>query len=178
MAAGAKLRANSSIGAYCKAGGEVKNSLMSDYSNKGHEGYMGNTVLGVGCNWGAGTDCSNMKNTFSEVKQWSYRHQSFQATGEQFCGTVMGDFSRTGIHTMLNTGTVVGVSAHVFGEGFPPKFVPSFSWGGQRLSTYTLDKALEGATRHFQLKGKEFTHREKRILTSVFEETSSFRSWE
>ena len=178
VAAGAKLRANSSIGTQCKVGGEIKNSLLSDYSNKGHDGYMGNAVLGIGCNWGAGTDCSNMKNTFSEVKQWSYRHQSFVSSGEQFCGTVMGDFSRTGIHTMLNTGTVIGVSAHVFGEGFPPKFVPSFSWGGHSLSTYVLEKALEGAARHLQLKGRKLTEQDKGILASVYEETSLFRSWE
>lgn len=178
VAPGAKLRAHSSIGKHCKVGGEIKNSLISDYSNKGHEGYMGNTVLGVGCNWGAGTDGSNMKNTFSEVKQWSYRHQSFRPTGQQFCGTVMGDFCRTGIHTMLNTGTVVGVSAHVFGEGFPPKFIPSFSWGGQEVHTYHLEKALEGASRHLQLKGIEYSDRDRNIFASVYKETSRFRSWE
>ena len=173
---GAKLRANSVIGAYAKVAGEVKNSLISSYSNKGHEGYMGNTVMGVGCNWGADTNVSNMKNTFSTVKQWSYRHRGLKDSSLNFCGTIMGDYSRTGINTMLNTGTVVGVSAHVFGEGFPPKFIPSFSWGS--LQTYELPKAIEGAKRHLGLKGKELPKLEESALRRVFEETAVFRSWE
>ncbi|MEM9720819.1 MAG: putative sugar nucleotidyl transferase [Bacteroidota bacterium] len=173
---GAKLRADSVIGAHAKVAGEVKNSLISAYANKGHEGYMGNTVIGVGCNWGADTNVSNMKNTFSTVKQWSYRHRAMQDTSLNFCGTIMGDYSRTGINTMLNTGTVTGVSAHVFGEGFPPKFIPSFSWG--KNQTYELTKAVEGARRHLALKGRELSSVEEASLSKVFKETSVFRSWE
>ncbi len=180
VAAGAKLRANSSFGKYTKLGGEIKNSLVGSYSNKGHEGYMGNTVLGIGCNWGAATDSSNMKNTFSEVKQWSYRERKMKASGQSFCGTVMGDFSRTGIHTMLNTGTVVGVSSNIFGAGFLPKFIPSYSWGGEAgsFSTYRLPKAINGAISHLGLKGISLSEQEKRVLSFVFEETASFRYWE
>jgi len=179
VAMGAKLRPFNVLGKKVKIGGEVKNSFVADYSNKGHEGYMGNSIIGVGCNWGANTNVSNMKNTFSPVKQWDYVAEAMRSTGEAFCGVVMGDFCRTGINTMLNTGTVMGVSTHVFGGGFPPKFVPSFSWGGaEGLETYILDLALEGADRHLGLKGMRLSPEEKEVLMSVYYQTAKYRTWE
>ncbi|MDB4286316.1 glucose-1-phosphate thymidylyltransferase, partial [bacterium] len=131
VAMGGKMRGGSTIGPYAKAGGEVSNSVIMGYSNKAHEGYMGNSVLGYWCNLGAGTNTSNLKNNYTEVKSWSYVSGSITGVGADFCGLVMGDHSKCGIDTMLNSGTVIGVSANVFGGGYQPKFIPSFSWGGE-----------------------------------------------
>jgi len=179
VAMGAKLRGNTSTGAYAKIGGEVKNSLIGAYSNKGHEGYLGNSVLGVGCNLGADTNVSNMKNTLNYVKQWNYVHKQLVDTQQQFCGTIMGDYSRSAIHTTFNTGTVVGVSAHVFGAGFPPKFIPSFSWGGaEQLDTYRLPAAIDTLHKFFELKKYTLTTAEISTLEAVYQSTKEFRSWE
>jgi UDP-N-acetylglucosamine diphosphorylase/glucosamine-1-phosphate N-acetyltransferase len=127
---GAKIRPNTTIGPKCKVGGEISNSVVFGYSNKAHDGYMGNTVIGEWCNLGADTNTSNLKNNYSIVKIWNYIREDYQSTDRQFCGTIMGDHCKTSINTMLNTGTVIGVGSNIFGGGFPPKFIPCFSWGG------------------------------------------------
>lgn len=143
---GAKLYGANTIGPWSKVGGEVGNSVILGYSNKGHDGYLGNSVLGEWCNLGADTNTSNLKNNYSEVRLWSYVSERFEATGHQFCGLIMGDHSKCGINTMFNTGTVVGVSCNIFGGGYPRNYIPSFSWGGSAgFKPYRLDKALEVA---------------------------------
>ncbi len=180
---GSKIRPDTTIGPFCKMGGEVSNSVIFGYSNKSHDGFMGNSVLGEWCNLGADTNTSNMKNDYGHVKQWSYNEGGMRDTGRQFCGLVMGDHSKAGINTMFNTGTVVGVSCNVFGGDFPPKYVPSFSWGGAAgIETYHLDKALEVADRAMQRRGLSFSELDRHILTTVFnlthtsKKTIGFRS--
>ena len=143
---GAKIYGAARIGNHCKVGGEVNNSIFMDYSNKAHDGFLGNSVLGEWCNLGADTNNSNLKNNYAIVKLWSYKKNSFVSTGQQFCGLFMGDHSKAGINTMFNTGTVVGVGANIFGPGFPRNFIPSFSWGGNHgFTTFEINKALETA---------------------------------
>ncbi|MDD2822415.1 MAG: GlmU family protein, partial [Flavobacterium sp.] len=125
----AKIYGATTVGPYSRVGGEINNSVLFAYSNKGHDGFLGNSVLGEWCNIGADSNNSNLKNNYEEVKLWSYETEGFAKTGLQFCGLMMGDHSKCGINTMFNTGTVVGVSANIFGSGFPRNFVPSFSWG-------------------------------------------------
>jgi len=166
---GSKIRPDTTIGPYCKVGGEVSNSVIFGHSNKSHDGFMGNSVLGEWCNLGADTNTSNMKNDYGPVKQWSYNEGGMRDTGRQFCGLVMGDHSKAGINTMFNTGSVVGVSCNVFGGEFPPKYVPSFSWGGAGgLEIYHLGKALEVADRAMQRRGLRLDERDRHILTTVF----------
>jgi len=173
---GAKIYGPTTIGPYSKVGGEVNNCVILGYSNKAHDGFLGNSVLGEWCNIGADTNNSNLKNNYSEVRLWSYNSGSFEKTGLQFCGLVMGDHSKCGINTMFNTGTVVGVNANVFGPGFPRNFIPSFSWGGANgFRTYELSKAIEVAEEVFQRRGKEFDDIEKSILSEVFELTNQYR---
>ena len=143
---GAKVYGATTVGPHSRIGGEVSNSVLFAYSNKGHDGFLGNSVLGEWCNLGADTNNSNLKNNYEEVKLWSYETEGFAKTGLQFCGLMMGDHSKAGINTMFNTGTVVGVSANIFGSGFPRNFVPSFSWGGASgFTTYITKKAFETA---------------------------------
>lgn len=143
---GSKIYGATTIGPYCKIGGEVSNTVFFGFSNKAHEGYIGDSVIAEWCNLGADTNTSNLKNTYDEVKLWSYREKKFINTGLQFCGTIMADHSKTGINTMLNTGTVIGVSSNIFGSGYPRQFIPSFSWGGASgFTKYELNKALETA---------------------------------
>jgi UDP-N-acetylglucosamine diphosphorylase/glucosamine-1-phosphate N-acetyltransferase len=143
---GAKIYGATTIGPYCKVGGEVNNSVFFGYSNKAHDGFLGNAVIAEWCNLGADTNNSNLKNTYDMVKIWSYPEQRFVSTGLQFCGLIMGDHSKTAINTMFNTGTVVGVSSNIFGEGFPRNFIPSFSWGGASgFKKYDYQKAVEVA---------------------------------
>lgn len=176
---GAKLRGDSTFGPYVKVGGEVGNSVIMGYSNKGHDGYMGNSVLGYWCNWGADTNNSNLKNTYEEVKLWNYPAQRFEKTGSQFCGLMMGDHAKCGINTMFNTGTVVGVSANIFGDGFPRNFLPDFSWGGAGgLQTYQLPKAFQTAQAVMSRRNIPFDAVEQAILQKVYELTSGFRTWE
>lgn len=174
---GGKIRPNTSIGPFCKVGGEVSNSIIFGYSNKGHEGYLGNSIIGEWCNLGADTNTSNMKNNYAEVRIWNYLKEDFQPSGKQFCGTIMGDHVKTGINTMLNTGTVVGVGANIFGGGFPPKFIPSFSWGGaEGFEEFDLEKNLEIAAIVMKRLGVSLTHSERGILKQVFKSTSFHRS--
>ena len=173
---GAKIYGATTLGPYCKVGGEVNNSVLLGYSNKGHDGFLGNSVLGEWCNLGADTNNSNLKNNYAEVKLWSYQSERFINTGLQFCGLIMGDHSKCGINTMFNTGTVVGVSANVFGAGFPRNFVSSFSWGGSAgYMTYRLNKVFEVVEKVMQRRAIEFNQVEKDILTEVFELTKSYR---
>ncbi len=176
---GAKVYGGTTIGPWCKVGGEVQNVVFFGYSNKGHEGYLGNSVVGEWCNFGADTNCSNLKNDYSEVKLWSYEKEGFVPTAQQFCGLFMGDHSKCGINTMFNTGTVVGVSANIFGAGYPRNFIPSFAWGGPAgWSTYRFDKALATAERVMQRRGVALTPDDRLILMKVFEESARFRYWE
>ncbi|HYE76463.1 MAG TPA: putative sugar nucleotidyl transferase, partial [bacterium] len=145
---GAKLRGDNTVGPHCKVGGEVSNTIFFGYSNKGHDGFIGNSVVGEWCNLGADTNTSNLKNNYAPVKLWSYAKGGFVNTGEQFCGLMMGDHAKAGINTMFNTGTVVGVGANVFGAGYPRNFIPAFAWGGaQGFDTFKLGQMLEVAER-------------------------------
>ncbi|MFK7807588.1 MAG: GlmU family protein [Saprospiraceae bacterium] len=176
---GAKVYGPTTIGPHSKVGGEVSNVIITGYSNKGHDGYLGNAVIGEWCNLGADTNSSNLKNNYAEVRVWDYQTESFAKTGLTFCGLIMGDHSKCGINTMFNTGTVVGVSANVFGSGFPRNFIPSFSWGGTAgFSTYKTNKAFETAKLVMARRKEDFDVVEENILSHVFEESSRFRRWE
>lgn len=175
---GAKIYGATTLGPYCKVGGEVNNSVLFGYSSKGHEGFLGNSVLGEWCNIGADTNTSNLKNNYAEVKLWDYDTGRFARTGLQFCGLMMGDHSKCGINTMFNTGTVIGVSSNIFGSGFPRNFIPSYSWGGASgFTTYQLKKVYEVAEVVMKRRGIELSEVDKKILESVFEETSKHRNY-
>lgn len=171
-----KIYGATTIGPFSRAGGEISNSVLFAYSNKGHDGFLGNSVLGEWCNIGADSNNSNLKNNYEEVKLWSYETEGFAKTGLQFCGLMMGDHSKCGINTMFNTGTVVGVSTNIFGSGFPRNFVPSFSWGGAAgFTTYITKKAFETARIVMARRNIEFDEKEARILEHVFEQTKKWR---
>jgi UDP-N-acetylglucosamine diphosphorylase/glucosamine-1-phosphate N-acetyltransferase len=173
---GAKVYGPTTVGPHSKIGGEVGNSVIFGYSNKGHEGYMGNSVLGEWCNIGADTNTSNLKNNYAEVKLWDYETGRFSKTGLQFCGLMMGDHSKCGINTMFNTGTVVGVSANIYGAGFPRNFIPSFNWGGpQGNMTYKPEKAYEVAEVVMKRRELPFTQLDRDILDEVFKMTAAYR---
>lgn len=161
---GSKVYGATTLGPYCVGGGEIKNSIMFGYSNKAHDGYLGDSVLGEWCNLGAGTTNSNIKNTGGEVKVYNHRLASFEPAGQK-CGLLMGDYSRTAINTSFNTGSVVGVCCNIFGEIFPPKFIPDFSWGKQQ---YILEKALKDVNNWKKLKGQLITEKEKLLLTDIY----------
>lgn len=176
---GAKIYGDTSIGPHCKVGGEITNSVMMGYSNKGHDGYMGNSVIGEWCNWGADTNNSNLKNNYEQVKLWDHVSGRFRNTGLQFAGLIMADHAKCGINTMFNTGTVVGVGANVFGAGFPRNFMPAFSWGGaQSLETFRFNKFCETAQKVMERRGLPLDDLEKSILEAIYNETSTQRSWE
>jgi len=171
-----KIYGPTTVGPHSKVGGEVNNSVIFGYSNKGHDGFLGNSVIGEWCNLGADTNNSNLKNNYAEVRLWDYQTEGFAKTGLQFCGLMMGDHSKCGINTMFNTGTVVGVSANIFGSGFPRNFVPSFSWGGSSgTTTYLTKKAFEVAEVVMKRRGLEFSEDDKAILEHIFEETKKWR---
>ncbi|WP_159802230.1 GlmU family protein [Flavobacterium sp. MK4S-17] len=171
-----KVYGATTVGPHSRIGGEVNNSVLFGYSNKGHDGFLGNSVLGEWCNLGADTNNSNLKNNYEEVKLWSYEKEGFVKTGLQFCGLMMGDHSKCGINTMFNTGTVVGVSANIFGAGFPRNFVPSFSWGGASgFTTYITKKAFQTAQIVMSRRNVEFTEQDAAIMEHVFEETKKWR---
>jgi len=172
----AKIYGPTTLGPYCKAGGEVNNSVFMGYSNKAHDGFLGNAVIGEWCNLGADTNNSNLKNNYAPVKLWNYREEKFLDTGEQFCGLIMGDHSKCGINTMFNTGTVVGVNANIYGDGFPRNFIPSFSWGGAHgFKEYKLEKALEVADKVIKRRNRTLSESEIRILREVFQRTNKYR---
>ena len=173
---GAKIYGATTVGPHSVIGGEVSNSVLMGFSNKGHDGFLGNSVLGEWCNLGADTNNSNLKNNYEEVKLWSYETENFAKTGLQFCGLMMGDHSKCGINTMFNTGTVVGVSANIFGAGFPRNFVPSFSWGGAAgFTTYLTTKAFQTAKIVMARRNVAFTELDAKILEHVFELTKKWR---
>ncbi|MFM7016634.1 MAG: GlmU family protein [Bacteroidota bacterium] len=166
---GAKIYGATTIGPGCKVGGEVSNSLFIGNANKAHDGFLGNSVIGEWCNLGADSNTSNLKNNYSNVKVWSYKEQKMVDTGLLFCGLMMGDHSKCGINTMFNTGTVIGVSANVFGAGFPDKFIPSFTWGGTADSEkFILDKATILARKVMSRRGITMSESDERILSEVF----------
>ncbi len=174
---GAKIYSATTIGPGCKVGGEVSNAVFFANSNKGHDGFLGNAVIGEWCNLGADTNCSNLKNNYDAVKVWDEAAQKSVATGLTFCGLLMGDHSKCGINTMFNTGTVAGVSCNIWGGGFPEKFLPSFSWGGpEGMSTYKFERAMETAERMMARRGKSLGEAERAMLRHVFESTAASRS--
>jgi UDP-N-acetylglucosamine diphosphorylase/glucosamine-1-phosphate N-acetyltransferase len=176
---GAKIYGGTTIGPECKVGGEVSNVVFQGYSNKGHDGFLGNAVIGEWCNLGADTNSSNLKNNYASVKIWNYGTKRFANTGLQFCGLIMGDHSKCGINTMFNTGTVVGVSANIFGAGFPRNFIPSFTWGGATgFSTYALAKAYETAEKVMERRNLKLIDIEKEILKHIFDTSKEHRFWE
>jgi UDP-N-acetylglucosamine diphosphorylase/glucosamine-1-phosphate N-acetyltransferase len=171
---GAKIYGATTIGAQCTVGGELKNVVIFGNSNKGHDGYLGNSVIGEWCNIGADTNISNMKNTHGTISVWDYSTENFEDTNLQFCGVFMGDHCKTAINTMLNSGTVLGVSSNVFGSGFPNKHTASFQWGiGEERQPYMLEKALEVAEKMYALKKEPFSAVDQRILQEVFDETKT-----
>lgn len=171
-----KIYGATTVGPHCRVGGEVNNSVMMGYSNKGHDGFLGNSVLGEWCNLGADTNNSNLKNNYDNVKLWSYQTESMQNTGLQFCGLVMGDHSKSGINTMFNTGTVVGVCSNIYGGGFPPNFIPSFAWGGaDGFTSYRTDKAFETVKVVMSRRSVDFTREDQNILEEVFKQSQKYR---
>jgi len=173
---GSKIYGQTTVGPYSRVGGEINNSVIWGYSSKGHEGYLGNSVLGQWCNIGADSNNSNLKNNYANVKLWDYEKERFRNTGMQFCGLIMADHAKCGINTMFNTGTVAGVSANVFGSGFPRNFIPDFAWGGAHgFETYTIQKMFETAEKVFARRNISFDQQEKDILQHVFELTQQHR---
>ena len=176
---GAKMRGDITVGPWCKVGGEVSNSVLFANSNKAHDGYIGNAVIGEWCNLGAGTCASNLKNNYAHIKLWNHQRQALADTTLQFCGLMMGDHSKAAINTAFNTATLVGVASNVFGAGFPPSFLPSFSWGGgEGLTTHRVDKAVETARMVMSRRNMDVDRHDKAILESVFKLTAAERTWE
>lgn len=168
----AKIYGATTLGPYAKVGGELANVVIFGYSNKAHDGFIGNSVIGEWCNIGADTNASNLKNTYEEVRLWSIEKNTFVPTGQTFCGTIMGDHSKCGINTMFNTGTVIGVSSNIFGHGYQRNYVPSFAWGGPSgMKTFEADKAIEVAEKMEARRGIEMSDVDKRILLHVYRST-------
>jgi UDP-N-acetylglucosamine diphosphorylase/glucosamine-1-phosphate N-acetyltransferase len=166
---GAKVYGATTIGPHCKIGGEISNSILFGFTNKGHDGFLGNSILGEWCNLGADTNSSNLKNNYGNIKIWSYDKNNFIDTKLQFHGLIMGDHSKCGINTMFNTGTIVGVSSNIYGGNFLPKFIPSFAWGDEtKMITYDFDKACETAIAVMARRGIDFTVSDKKILEAIF----------
>lgn len=175
---GAKIYGPTCLGPHVKVGGEVNNVVFFGYANKAHDGFLGNAVIGEWCNIGADTNNSNLKNNYAEVKMWDYETHRFAKTGLQFCGLIMGDHSKTGINTMFNTGTVVGVCCNLFGSGFPRNYVPSFAWGGASgYSVYGVKKAISVSEIVMKRRNLEFQKVDREIIESVFEKTANFRNF-
>ena len=172
-----KIYGPTTVGPYSKVGGEVNNSVIFGYSNKAHDGFLGQSVIAEWCNLGADTNTSNLKNSYDQVKLWNYPQKSFVETGLQFCGLIMGDHSKTGINTMFNTGTVVGVNSNIYGSGFQRNFIPSFSWGGTSgYKTFDIRKAMQVAKAMYDRRNKEFDDVEREILLNVFDQTATHRN--
>ena len=176
---GAKVYGATSLGPHCIVGGEINNVVVQGYSNKSHDGYLGNAVLGEWCNIGADTNASNLKNNYEEVKIWSYVTNRFEKTGLNKVGLIMADHSKTGINTMLNTGTVMGVSCNIFGDGFPRTFIPSFAWGGASgYYTYMIEKALDTAKKMMHTRNIELSLEDEDILRAVYQYSAQYRTWD
>jgi len=177
---GTKIYGATTIGPYSRVGGEVNNAVIWGYSNKGHEGYLGNSVVGEWCNIGADSNNSNLKNNYAEVKLWDYTTASFRNTGLQFCGLIMADHVKCGINSMFNTGSVAGVGSNIYGAGFPPNFIPDFSWGGAQhgLQEYGFNKFMETTAKVFERRDhRKFNADEQSILKEVFELTRTYRKY-
>lgn len=174
---GAKIYGGTSLGPYCKVGGEVDNTVFFGYSNKAHDGYLGNAVIGEWCNIGAGVNASNLKNDYTRIRVWNYRSHSFMRTDLQFCGLIMGDHSKIGVNCMLNTATVIGAGVNIHGAGFPRVFVPSFSEGSPvtGFTDVTMKKFLDIAERVMGRRGKSLNEHDKRIYEKVFEIASKLK---
>lgn len=173
---GAKIYGPTTLGPFSKVGGEVTNSILFAYSNKVHEGYMGNSAIGEWCNIGADSNTSNLKNNYTRVKVWDYVTGRAEDTGLQFCGLMMGDYSKCGINTMFNTGTVVGISSNIYGAGFPGNFIPSFSWGGAAgFETYRVDKSFETIEKAMMSRNLSLSETDRKIIASVFKVTDRYR---
>ncbi|RYG16542.1 MAG: glucose-1-phosphate thymidylyltransferase [Chitinophagaceae bacterium] len=173
---GAKIYGQTTIGPFCRVGGEINNAVIWGYSSKGHDGYLGNAVMGQWCNIGADSNNSNLKNNYAEVRLWDYEKESFRKTGLQFCGLIMADHAKCAINTAFNTGTVAGVSANIFGAGFPRNFIPDFSWGGSHgYEVYGLKKMLDTAKLVYARRNMELDETEVDILTHIFEDTQQHR---
>lgn len=174
---GAKIYGPTTVGPHCKVGGELNNVVFQGYSNKAHDGFLGNSVIGSWCNLGADTNSSNLKNDYGNIKLWNYETQRLTDSGRMFCGLIMGDHAKSGINTMFNTGTTVGVFANIFGGGFPEKYVPSFTWGGTDESEeYRIEKALRVAERVARRRNITLTETDKNILKHIFELTKPYRA--
>jgi UDP-N-acetylglucosamine diphosphorylase/glucosamine-1-phosphate N-acetyltransferase len=173
---GAKIYGGTTLGPYCKAGGELNNVLLFGYSNKAHDGFLGNAVVGEWCNLGAGTNASNLKNDYSEIKLWSYPDGRFLRTGLQFCGLIMGDHTKTGINSMLNTATVLGVGVNIHGSGFPRAFVPSFSDGGNAgFTDVNLNRFFESASRMMARRGHILSETDRAIFEYIYSEAENYK---
>ena len=173
---GAKIYGKTTIGPFSRVGGEINNSVIWGYSSKGHDGYLGNAVLGQWCNIGADSNNSNLKNNYAEVRLWDYEKETFRKTGLQFCGLIMADHAKCAINTMFNTGTVAGVSANIFSAGFPRNFIPDFAWGGAHgFDVYTLEKMLQTAEKVFERRNMKLDDKEAAILSHVFDITQKYR---
>ena len=173
---GTKIYGATTLGPYCKVGGELNNVIMQAYSNKGHDGFLGNAVIGEWCNLGAGTNASNLKNDYSEIKLWNYPSRRFLRTGLQFCGLIMGDHSKAGINCMFNTATVLGVGVNVHGSGFPRNFVASFSEGGTAgFSDVPLSRFFSIAERMMARRGKVLTEVDRAIFEAIHDETENLK---
>lgn len=169
-----KIYGATTVGPHSKVGGEVNNSVIQGYSNKGHDGFLGNSVIGEWCNLGADTNNSNLKNNYGEVRVWNYEQNDYIKTGKQFLGLIMGDHSKCGINTMFNTGTVVGVFANIFGGNFPPKYIPSYSWGGSDgFTTYQFPKAIEVAKAVMNRRSIVLSTQDEEILAYLFKEETT-----
>ncbi|MEE1118382.1 MAG: GlmU family protein [Bacteroidales bacterium] len=167
-----KIYGATTLGPYVKVGGEVSNVVIFGYSNKAHDGFIGNSVIGEWCNIGADTNASNLKNTYEEVRVWSIEKNTFVPTGQTFFGTIMGDHSKCGINTMFNTGTVIGVSSNIYGHGYQRNYIPSFAWGGTTgLKSYDMDKAIEVAEKMYQRRNVVMSQQDKEILRNVYTQT-------
>lgn len=167
-----KIYGATTLGPYVKVGGEVSNVVIFGYSNKAHDGFIGNSVIGEWCNLGADTNASNLKNTYEEVRVWSIEKNTFVPTGQVFFGTIMADHSKCGINTMFNTGTVIGVSSNIYGHGYQRNYIPSFAWGGTTgLKTYDIDKAIEVAEKMYQRRNVVMSQQDKEILRNVYTQT-------
>jgi UDP-N-acetylglucosamine diphosphorylase/glucosamine-1-phosphate N-acetyltransferase len=170
VAMGARMRGDVTLGPQCKVGGEVSNTIFFGYSNKVHDGFIGNSVIGEWCNLAAGTNISNLKNNYSEVSVYSYRTGKQENSGRIFHGLVMGDYSRCGINAMFNTGSVIGTYCNIYDAGFPPKFVPSFAWGSSNgFQEYRLEDAKMMASRAMERRNKEYSAADSSIADAIFE---------
>ena len=175
---GSKIYGSTSVGSHCKIAGEINNSILFGYSSKSHDGFLGNSVIGEWCNLGAGTNNSNLKNNYAKVKLWNYSSGRFDSTDLQFCGLIMGDHSKSGINTMFNTGTVIGVGVNIYGTGFPRNFIPSFSWGGNSgFVDYNISKMCSVAEIVMKRRNVDLTQSDIDILKKLFDLTSKYRNY-